>query len=162
MKTKRTALLGITITIAIIMSYIESLFPLSFSVPGIKMGLANIVIIFVLYKMSTADAIIVSSIRIIIVSLLFGNVMALAYSIAGTLCSLSLMLVLKKSEKFSMIGVSVAGAVMHNIGQILMAVIILGTREIIYYLPVLAISGIIAGVVIGIVSAIITERIKNI
>lgn len=88
--------------------------------------------------------------------------MALAYSIAGTLCSLSLMLVLKKSEKFSMIGVSVAGAVMHNIGQILMAVIILGTREIIYYLPVLAISGIIAGVVIGIVSAIITERIKNI
>ena len=162
MKTKRTALLGITITIAIIMSYIESLFPLSFSVPGIKIGLANIVIIFVLYKMSTADAIMVSLIRIILVSLLFGNVMALAYSIAGSTLSLLLMLVLKKSEKFSIVGVSIAGAVMHNIGQILTAVIILETREIIYYLPVLALSGTVSGVIIGIVSAIITERIKNV
>lgn len=162
MRTKRTALLGITVTIALIMSYIESFFPLHFAVPGIKIGLANIVIIFVLYKMSTVDAIIVSSIRILLVSLLFGNVMALAYSIAGTVLSLSLMLVLKKSEKFSIVGVSVAGAVMHNIGQILMAMIILETNEIVYYLPVLAVSGIIAGVVIGIVSAVITERIKNI
>ncbi len=162
MKTKRTALLGITITIAIIMSYIESLFPLSFTVPGIKIGLANIVIIFVLYKMSTADAIMVSLIRIMLVSLLFGNVMALAYSIAGSTLSLLLMLVLKKSEKFSIVGVSISGAVMHNIGQILMAVIILETREIIYYLPVLAVSGIVSGVVIGIVSAIITDRIKNV
>lgn len=155
-------MLGLTVALAMIMSYIESLFPLSFAVPGIKMGLANIVIVFVLYKMSTADAFIVSLIRVFLVSLLFGNVMALAYSFSGALLSLVLMSVLKKTERFSIIGVSISGAVMHNVGQILMAVLIMETDQIIYYLPPLAISGVVTGILIGIVSAIITERIKNI
>lgn len=144
------------------MSYIESLFPLSFAIPGIKMGLANIVIIFVLYKMSTLDAIIVSITRIFLVSLLFGNVMTLAYSISGAVLSLLFMVMLKSTEKFSTIGVSVTGAIMHNIGQILMAMLLLETQQIIYYLPALLISGIVTGILIGTVSAIVIKRIEKI
>lgn len=162
MKTKKIALLGIAITLAMIMSYIESLFPLSFAIPGIKMGLANIVIIFVLYKMSTLDAIIVSIIRVLLVSLLFGNVMTLTYSISGAVLSLLFMVMLKSTEKFSTIGVSVTGAIMHNIGQMLMAMLLLETQQIIYYLPALLISGIVTGILIGTVSAIVIKRIEKI
>ena len=162
MKTKKVAMLGLTIALAMIMSYIEALVPLSFAVPGIKMGLANIVIIFVLYKIGTREAILVSLIRVILVSLLFSNVMAMAYSIAGAVLSLSVMWILKKTDKFSFIGVSIAGGIMHNVGQIIMAVILLGTEQIALYLPVLIITGTATGVVIGIVSGLVINRFKNI
>ena len=155
-------MLGLTIALAMIMSYIEALVPLSFAVPGIKMGLANIVIIFVLYKIGTKEAILVSLIRVILVSLLFSNVMAMAYSIAGAVLSLSVMWLLKKTDKFSVIGVSIAGGIMHNVGQIIMAVILLGTEQIALYLPVLIITGTATGVVIGIVSGLVINRFKNI
>ena len=155
-------MLGLTIALAMIMSYIEALVPLSFAVPGIKMGLANIVIIFVLYKIGTKEAILVSIIRVILVSLLFSNVMAMAYSIAGAVLSLSVMWLLKKTDKFSFVGVSIAGGIMHNVGQIIMAVILLGTEQIALYLPVLIITGTATGVVIGIVSGLVINRIKNI
>ena len=162
MKTKKVAMLGLTIALAMIMSYIEALVPLSFAVPGIKMGLANIVIIFVLYKIGTKEAILVSLIRVILVSLLFSNVMAMAYSIAGAVLSLSVMWLLKKTDKFSFVGVSIAGGIMHNVGQIIMAVIVLGTEQIALYLPVLVITGTVTGVVIGIVSGLVINRFKNI
>lgn len=162
MKTKKVATLGLTIALAMIMSYIEALVPLSFAVPGIKMGLANIVIIFVLYKIGTKEAILVSLIRVILVSLLFSNVMAMAYSIAGAVLSLSVMWALKKTDKFSVIGVSIAGGIMHNVGQIIMAVIILGTEQIALYLPVLIVTGTVTGVVIGIVSGLVINRFKKI
>ena len=162
MKTKKVAMLGLTIALAMIMSYIEALVPLSFAVPGIKMGLANIVIIFVLYKIGTKEVILVSLIRVILVSLLFSNVMAMAYSIAGAVLSLSVMWLLKKTDKFSVIGVSIAGGIMHNVGQIIMAVILLGTEQIALYLPVLIITGTATGVVIGIVSGLVINRFKNI
>ena len=158
MKTKKVAMLGLTIALAMIMSYIEALVPLSFAVPGIKMGLANIVIIFVLYKIGTKEAILVSLIRVILVSLLFSNVMAMAYSIAGAVLSLSVMWVLKKTDKFSFVGVSIAGGIMHNVGQIIMAVILLGTEQIALYLPVLIITGTATGVVIGKDSIDISSR----
>ena len=155
-------MLGLAIALAMIMSYIEALVPLSFAVPGIKMGLANIVIIFVLYKIGTKEAILVSLIRVILVSLLFSNVMAMAYSIAGAVLSLAIMWFLKKTDKFSVIGVSIAGGIMHNVGQIIMAVILLGTEQIALYLPVLIITGTATGVVIGIVSGLVINRFKNI
>ena len=155
-------MLGLTIALAMIMSYIEALVPLSFAVPGIKMGLANIVIIFVLYKIGTKEAILVSLIRVILVSLLFSNVMAMAYSLAGAALSLSVMWILKKIDKFSVIGVSVAGGIMHNVGQIIMAMILLGTEQIALYLPVLIIAGTATGVIIGIVSGLVINRFKNI
>lgn len=162
MKTKKVAMLGLTIALAMIMSYIEALVPLSFAVPGIKMGLANIVIIFVLYKIGTKEAILVSLIRVILVSLLFSNVMAMAYSIAGAVLSLSVMWLLKKTDKFSFVGVSIAGGIMHNVGQIIMAVILLGTEQIALYLPVLIITGTVTGVVIGIVAGLVINRFKTI
>ena len=155
-------MLGLTIALAMIMSYIEALVPLSFAVPGIKMGLANIVIIFVLYKIGTKEAILVSLIRVILVSLLFSNVMAMAYSISGAVLSLSIMWLLKKTDKFSFVGVSIAGGIMHNVGQIIMAVILLGTEQIALYLPVLIITGTVTGVVIGIVSGLVINRFKKI
>ncbi len=162
MKTKKVAMLGLTIALAMIMSYIEVLVPLSFAVPGIKMGLANIVIIFVLYKFGIKEAALVSLIRVILVSLLFSNVMAMWYSLAGAVLSLSVMWVLKKIDKFSVIGVSVAGGVMHNVGQIIMAIILLGAEQIALYLPVLIITGTVTGIVIGIVSGLVINRFKNI
>ena len=161
-KTKKIALLGLTISLAMIMSYIEVLFPLSFAVPGIKMGLANIVIVFVLYRMSLKDACIVSLIRVFLVALLFGNTMSLSYSLAGAVLSLALMAILKKTEKFSVVGVSISGGVMHNAGQILMAVILMGTAQIAYYLPVLIITGTVTGVGIGLVAALVIDRVKKI
>ena len=162
MKTKKVAMLGLTIALAMIMSYIEALVPLSFAVPGIKMGLANIVIIFLLYRFGMKEAILVSIIRVILVSLLFSNVMAMWYSLAGAVLSLSVMWVLKKIDKFSVIGVSVAGGIMHNVGQIIMAVILLGTEQIALYLPVLIITGTATGVIIGIVSGLVINRFKSI
>lgn len=161
-KTKKIALLGLTVSLAMIMSYIEVLFPMSFAVPGIKMGLANIVIVFVLYRMSLKDACAVSLIRVFLVALLFGNTMSLAYSLAGAVLSLALMALLKKTEKFSVVGVSISGGVMHNAGQILMAVILMGTAQIAYYLPVLIITGTITGVGIGLVAALVIDRVKKI
>ena len=162
MKTKKVAMLGLTITLAMIMSYIEALVPLSFAVPGIKMGLANIVVIFVLYKFGTKDAILVSLIRVILVSLLFSGFMAMAYSLSGAVLSLLVMWLLKKIDKFSVIGVSVAGGVMHNVGQIIMAIILLRTEQIAIYLPVLILTGTVTGVIIGIVSGLVINRFKNI
>lgn len=162
MKVKNVAILGLCVALAIIMSYIESLFPLNFAVPGIKMGLANIVIIFLLYRMGFGAACVVSLIRVFLVSLLFGNVMMMAYSIAGAVLSLGLMFLLKKSGKFSVVGVSIAGGVAHNAGQIIMAIILLGAKQIAYYLPVLAVTGTVTGVLIGIAASIVIKRVKRI
>lgn len=162
MKVKNVATLGLCVALAMIMSYIESLFPLNFAVPGIKMGLANIVIIFLLYRMGFGAACTVSLIRVFLVSLLFGNVMMMAYSIAGAVLSLGLMFLLKKSGKFSVVGVSIAGGVAHNAGQIIMAIILLGAKQIAYYLPVLAVTGTVTGVLIGIAASIVIKRVKRI
>ena len=162
MKVKNIATLGLCITLAMIVSYIESLFPFYSWVPGIKMGLANIVIIFLLYRIGFGAACVVSLIRVFLVSLLFGNVMMMAYSLAGAALSLALMFVLKKSGKFSVIGVSIAGGVAHNAGQIIMAIILLGAKQIAYYLPVLAVTGTVTGVLIGIAASIVIKRVKRV
>ena len=162
MKVKKVAVLGLCVALAMIMSYIESLFPLNLAVPGIKMGLANIVIIFLLYRVGFSSACIVSLIRVFLVSMLFGNVMMMAYSIAGAVLSLAVMIVLKKCGKFSVVGVSIAGGVAHNAGQIIMAVILLGAKQIAYYLPVLAVTGTVTGVLIGIAASVVIKRVKHI
>ena len=162
MKVKKVAVLGLCVALAMIMSYIESLFPLNLAVPGIKMGLANIVIIFLLYRVGFSSACIVSLIRVFLVSMLFGNVMMMAYSIAGAVLSLAVMVVLKKCGKFSVVGVSIAGGVAHNAGQIIMAVILLGAKQIAYYLPVLAVTGTVTGVLIGIAASVVIKRVKHI
>ena len=158
-KPKSVALLGICSALAMVLSYLESLIPLSFAVPGIKLGLANIAIVFVLYKLGAKEAVIVSLVRIVWVAILFGNALTLAYSAAGAVLSLTAMILLKRTERFSTVGVSVIGGILHNTGQILVAMLVMETAQIVYYLPVLCISGIAAGVAVGLVSAVLVKRV---
>ncbi len=148
-------------TLALILSYIESLVPLSFAVPGIKMGLANIAIVFVLYRLGEKEAIAVSLIRLFWVAVLFGSFMTFLYSLAGAALSMTVMIILKRSGNFSAVGVSVAGGITHNAGQIIAAVLLMETAQIAYYLPVLVVSGTVTGVIIGIVSALLINKIPK-
>lgn len=160
MRNKKIATSALMIALAMILSFVESQIPSFFPIPGIKLGLANIAVIFALYRLSIKDAIVVSLIRVVVVSTLFGTSLTLAYSLSGAVLSLLIMVLLKKSDKFSIVGVSVAGGISHNIGQIIMAIILMHNSVISYYLPFLIISGIVTGVVIGLVSAKIVERVK--
>ena len=158
-KTKTVATLGIATTLALVLSYVESLFPpLWAAVPAIKMGLPNIVIVFLLYRTSPKWAIAVSLLRVFLVAFLFGSAMTLAYSTAGALLSILTMMGLKHTQHFTPVGVSVAGAVMHNVGQILVAVWLLRTVEIGYYLIVLTITGTLAGILIGLLGSYVIKR----
>lgn len=157
-KTKRISNYGLLIALAFIFSYLESLIPVSGPVPGIKLGLANVVVMITLYKLGAKEAFAMAIVRVILVGLTFSNVSMMMYSLAGSLLSCITMILLKRTKKFSMVGVSVLGGVMHNVGQIIMAIIVLGTIQLYYYLPVLIISGIVAGVLIGILG---TQIIKH-
>ena len=161
---KRVAMAGIFVSLALIFSYVESLIPFNFGIPGIKLGLANVVIVTGLYLMKLPDVCLISMIRIFVSGLLFGNMMSLIYSLSGGILSLIVMLLLKRTNKFSVIGVSISGAVCHNIGQIAAAIIVTGVPVIVYYLPVLMVVGIITGAVMGIIAsrilAILTRSIK--
>lgn len=160
MRNKKIATSALMIALAMILSFVESQIPSFFPIPGIKLGLANIAVIFALYRLSIKNAIVVSLIRVVVVSTLFGTSLTLAYSLSGAVLSLLIMVLLKKSDRFSIVGVSVAGGISHNIGQIIMAIILMHNSVISYYLPFLIISGIVTGVVIGLVSAKIVERVK--
>lgn len=152
-ETKNITVMALFSAVAIIFSYIEAILPPIWSaIPGIKVGLANIVTVTLLYKFSIKEASIVAFIRIIIIALLFGNAMTLIYSIAGFVLSVAIMDILKRMNLFSTVGVSIAGGVFHNLGQIIVAMLLLQTKEIGYYMIVLAITGTVAGILIGIAS----------
>lgn len=158
---RQVAFLGLCSSVALVLAYVEILLPPLFvAVPGIKLGLPNIVIIFILYHLGIRRAAAVSFVRIAVVALLFGNPMTLAYSIAGALLSLGMMFLLKKLNFLSIIGVSVAGGVFHNVGQILMAMLLLGTAELGYYLIVLTVTGTISGILIGLCGGMLVKRIS--
>lgn len=161
-RTKRIAFLGLTASLALLLSYVEFLLPPIFvAVPGIKVGLPNVVILYVLYCMGIKSAALVSLIRICISSILFGNAMILAYSVAGAILSLVVMGILKKIDKLSSVGVSVAGGVMHNLGQVLVAMVLLDTPQIAYYMIVLTVTGTISGIFIGLCGALLIKRFPN-
>ena len=161
MKTKKVAFLGIFIALAMILSYLESHIPALVAVPGVKVGLPNIVIVLLLYKMGAKETVIVSIIRIFLVSLLFGNLQTMTFSIAGAVLSLAGMILLKKTNWFSCITVSIVGGILHNVGQIIAACFWTQTSEIAYYLPVLLISGTLAGSVIGIIAGLLVKRLEK-
>ena len=159
-KTKRLVLLAMLTAVAMILSYVESLLP-SVGIPGVKMGLANIAVIFALFRFGWKEATALSLVRVVLVSLLFGSVGAMLYSLAGAVLSLAVMALLRRIDRFSTVGVSVAGGVAHNAGQILMAMLILQTKQLLGYLPVLAVSGIAGGVLTGLVAALLIRRIPE-
>lgn len=161
-RSKSVALIGLCTALALILAYVEILVqPLFPTIPGIKMGLPNIIIVFILYRKGAPSAIGVSLLRLILVSMLFGNIMAFLYSLAGAALSLSVMILLRRFNLLSTVGVSVSGGVMHNVGQILMAMLLLQTVELGYYLVVLTVSGVIAGILVGLCGAILIKKLPK-
>lgn len=161
MKTKKVAFLGLSIALAMILSFVESQIPALVAIPGIKVGLPNLVMVFLLYRVGWRETVTVSIIRIILVSMLFGNVQTITFSLAGAVLSLLGMILLKKLGLFSCITVSIVGGILHNVGQIIAACFWTQTAEIAYYLPVLLVSGTIAGTVIGLVSGLLVKRLEK-
>ena len=161
MKTKKVAFLGLSIALSMILSFVEAQIPALVAIPGVKVGLPNLVVVFMLYKIGWKETVAVSIIRVLLSGMLFGSPVSIIYSLAGATLSLIGMILLKKTNLFSPITVSVVGGVLHNVGQIVVACFVTQTAQIVYYLPVLMISGIIAGVVIGIVSGILVKKLDK-
>ena len=161
-RTKKLALGGILTALAMIFSYIESLIPIPLPVPGVKLGIANIAIISVLYLLGSGQALLVNLLRITLTAVLFGNFNSFLFSMAGGMLSLLVMVILKKSGHFSIVGVSVAGGVFHNIGQLIVAAVVVETFSVTYYFPVLLVAGLLTGLVIGIVAEMMLKRLVNI
>ena len=158
--TKNLALLSVSVALAMMLSFIESRLPTFVPIPGVKLGLANIAVIFTLYKQGIWQAAAVSSVRVLLCAMLFGTPVSAIYSLAGAAVSLIGMVILARAVRMHTVGVSIAGGVLHNAGQIAVACIILETNVIIYYLPYLVISGTLAGIAVGTASALLIKRIK--
>lgn len=153
-------MLSLMVALALILSYVESKIPAFVAIPGVKVGLANIVVILALYKLGAKEAAAISGVRILIVSMLFGNAVSWVYSVTGAIFSFAVMLLLKKLTPLNEVTVSVAGGVMHNVGQIIAACMLMETAAVMYYLPFLIVSGVIAGIAVGIAAALLIKRVK--
>lgn len=159
MKSKKIALYGLFIALAFIFSYIESLFPIPFPVPGIKLGLANLVVIIAIYGIGIKEAFVLSMVRILLVGFTFRDPSTLLFSFAGGVLSWLTMVIFKKLKLFSMVGVSIIGGIAHNIGQIIVAIMYVNNTSLVYYLPFLMIAGVVSGTLIGILGALILKRL---
>lgn len=159
MKNK-VAQLGVMLALAMVFSYIESLIPFFFGIPGMKLGLANSLVVMLLYLYSAKDALIVNLLRILLSGLLFGNPFSIIYSLAGGLLSFLVMYLLKKIFGFSPILVSICGAIAHNLGQIIVAVFVMNSIYLFYYFTLLLISGFICGWIMGLVSREVIKYVR--
>lgn len=153
---------GMFTALALIFSYVESLIPFHIGIPGVKLGLANLVIVIAMYKMDKKQVYLLSVTRVVLAGFMFGNLFSIVYSLAGSLLSLTVMYGLKRKGTFSIMGISMAGGVFHNIGQLIVAMIVLESLNLVYYASVLLISGLLTGIVIGIISDEIMKRVKKI
>lgn len=165
MKSKKTgawvATYGMLISLAFIFSYVEAIIPIPIPVPGVKLGLANLVTIVGLYTVGIRGTVAISLIRIVLVGFTFGNASSMIYSLAGGALSLILMILVRKTGWFSQIGVSIVGGIGHNIGQLSIAALVVQTAGVFYYLPFLMVAGVVAGAVIGLLGGLVTERIQG-
>ena len=158
---KRTAFCGLMLALALIASYVESLIPVPIPIPGIKLGVANSIVLILLYMTDVKTSWAVSISRVVLVGFLFGSMSSILYSLSGAVLSLLVMIWVKKRNCFTMIGVSVTGGVSHNMGQLMMAFLVLESDAVWYYLPVLMVSGVITGSIIGILGKEIFKRMPN-
>ena len=152
---------GVFLALALVCSYVESLIPISFGIPGVKLGLTNIVVILMLYTIGAKDAILISVLRIILAGFMFGNAFSIIYSLAGGILSFVVMLLFKNTGKLKILSVSVAGGISHNVGQLIVAALVVENYNILFYVPVLIIAGIITGFLIGLLAGEIVLRIGN-
>lgn len=153
--------MGLFTALAMIFGYVEAILPISVGIPGVKLGLANIVVVFALYRLRPSEAFLINVVRIVLVSFLFGNLSMMIYSLAGGAASFAAMVLIKRSGKFSIYGVSVVGGIFHNVGQLIVAMLVLETASLVYYGPVLLIAGVVTGLVIGITANEVLKRIGN-
>ena len=158
-RTRRLAYSALLAALALIFSYIEVLIPFNFGIPGVKLGIANLVVIIALYYLGPRYAFTINMIRVIVAGLLFSGLFGCLYSLAGALLSFCMMLLTKKTGLFSVTGVSICGGVFHNLGQILVATFLVSSLKMFAYFPVLIISGVISGCIIGIISWLILQRL---
>lgn len=158
----RAAYFGVFIALALIFSYVETLIPIYFGIPGIKLGLANLLVLIVLYKRNAKEALLLSIVRIVLAGFMFTNLFSIVYSLAGGILSFAVMKFLKERGIFSVMGVSIAGGVMHNMGQLLVAMLVVETYRVGYYFPVLLIAGMLTGLLIGVAANEVLKRLKNI
>lgn len=158
---KRLARLAMFLALAVIMGYLEALIPVAPAIPGIKLGLANFVIVLVMYLFSVREAALVSILRIVLVGFLLSNLSMILYSLAGAAFSLTVMALIKKSPHFSVYGVSMSGGVMHNIGQLLLAGALIGFQAILWYVPFLLVAGLLAGALIGFLVSVSYRRLER-
>lgn len=150
---RKTAYMGVLLSFALILSYVESLIPFFFGVPGMKLGLANLAVVITLYRYGWREAFALNVMRVLLAGFLFGNLFMVMYSLAGAVCSFFMMCFLKKTGKFGIMGVSISGGAFHNAGQIATAVFVTKTAGVFYYLPALMIAGAAAGGLIGVIAA---------
>ena len=161
-KSKKVATFALCVALAFTLSFLESLVPVNIGIPGVKLGLANSVVLMAMYLLGKKEAFAISMIRILLAGLLFSGAFSLIYSLAGGILSYFVMLAAMQSKKLSALGVSVLGASVHNVGQIVVAGVVMQTSRIVYYLPVLLISGAVTGVIVGILSGIVIARLNKI
>lgn len=160
-RNKKLANMAMLVALAMIFSYVESLIPINFGVPGMKLGVANLVTVTGLYFLEIPEVLAVSVLRVLLTGFLFGNGMSIIYSLAGAVVSLLAMVLVKKMDGIAIVGVSITGGVFHNIGQILVAMAVVENLKLIYYLPVLLVAGTVTGFVIGIVAGKILPVVKK-
>lgn len=158
----RVAYFGVFTALALIFSYLETLIPVSVGIPGVKLGLANLITVIALYKIPVKDVYVLAVVRVVLAGFIFGNYFSILYSLAGAVLSLTVMVILAKSDGFSVMGVSMAGGVAHNVGQLLIAMAVVETFSVVYYIPVLLVAGLVTGLLIGIVSCQVLKRITDI
>lgn len=159
-QTRKTVTLSALVALGLILSYVESLFPVFIAIPGVKLGLANTVSVFALYMLGIPYAITVSLLRVVLSSLLFGSTLSLLYSLVGAVMSILTMIVAKRVLRFSSVGVSALGGVFHNLGQTLAAAAVLENLGVFFYFPVLIVSGVVSGVVIGTAAGMLVGRLS--
>ncbi|MGN0278380.1 MAG: Gx transporter family protein [Lachnospiraceae bacterium] len=158
---RKTAELGFFLAVALILSYVESLIPITFGIPGIKLGLPNLIVVLLLFgqRYGAKEALLVNSMRIILSGFLFSNLYAILYALAGAVFSFIAMLIGKRLRCFSVIGVSVLGGVFHNIGQAIVAMFVVETFAVSYYIPFLIVAGTITGALLGLIVMEIKEQL---
>lgn len=158
---RKTALYGLLVALAFIFSYIESILPVPIGIPGVKLGLANLVVLVALYLLGPMDALAISGVRILLVGFTFGSPASMLYSLAGGLLSWLVMWLCRRSDRFGVAGVSVAGGVSHNVGQLAVAAVALSTARIVWYLPVLLVAGVVTGLLIGLLCGALLPRLSQ-
>jgi len=159
---KKIALFGMLVALGFVFSFVEFMLPINLGIPGVKLGLANLVTVVALYTMGPTETLIISVVRVMLAGFTFGSISMMLYSMAGALLSFAVMALLKKSGRFGVVGISTAGGVAHNAGQLIVAAAVLETANTFYYFPILLVAGVLTGAVIGFVSKLILERLKHI